>query len=179
MDNNKEDDNAKECERRVVERTARLHDIELFKQPPKEDCPICFLRMPSLATGSMYMRCCGKVVCSGCYHAPLYDDKGNEVDNEKCSFCRTQWPDLEEEVQMSKKRIDAGDAEAMHNIGCDIYYGANGHPQDYTKALELWHRAAELGNVEAYSNIGASYQQGRGVEVDKKKARHYYDWLCI
>ena len=34
-------------------------DEELFKQPPpKEDCPICFLSVPNLATGQKYMACC-------------------------------------------------------------------------------------------------------------------------
>ena len=34
----------KECARRVAE----LHDEKLFAQPPPlEDCPICFLRVPS------------------------------------------------------------------------------------------------------------------------------------
>ena len=34
---------------------AEKHDEELFKQPPpKEDCPICFLRIPTLHTGYKY-----------------------------------------------------------------------------------------------------------------------------
>ena len=49
------------------------HDKELFKQPPpEEDCPICFLRMPSLNTGHRYQACCGKVICSGCIYMLLY-----------------------------------------------------------------------------------------------------------
>jgi len=56
----------KECERRVAE----LHDQLLFKQPPEEDCPICFITLPSLGSGQTYMACCGKVLwlypCCGC-----------------------------------------------------------------------------------------------------------------
>jgi len=38
----------KECRKRAAE----LHDEKLFKQPPpKEDCPICFIRLPALPTG--------------------------------------------------------------------------------------------------------------------------------
>src|SRR6056300_1276851 len=72
----------KECKRRAKE----MHDEELFKQPPPlEDCPICFERMPTLRpTGSKYQTCCGKVICSGCMHAPVYDHKLNKVNNEKC-----------------------------------------------------------------------------------------------
>ena len=55
----------KECRRRAAE----LYDAKLFKQPPqKDDCPICFIRLPSLdSTGWRYMTCCGKVICSGCF----------------------------------------------------------------------------------------------------------------
>jgi len=43
----------------------------------------------------------------------------------------------------------------------------------------LWHRAAELGHAGAYCSIGNTYYYGRGVEVDKKKARHYYEVAAI
>ena len=150
----------------------KISDEALFKQPPpKEDCPICYLRMPSLLTGSKYQSCCGKVICSGCIHAPVYDNQGNEVDNKKCPFCRTPPPITDEEVIESMKiRVEAGDAEAMHNIGVYYYYGKYGYPQNYTKALESFHRASELGFADDFCNIGSAYGNGRGVEVDKKKA---------
>ena len=45
----------RECERRVAE----MHDESLFTEPPPEhgDCPICFLRLPSMDTGKKYMAC--------------------------------------------------------------------------------------------------------------------------
>ena len=69
----------KECEVHCIhaaERAAKLrdeelrfaaekHDEELFKQPPpKEDCPICLITLPSFHTGVKYVSCCGKVICS-------------------------------------------------------------------------------------------------------------------
>ena len=163
----------KDCERRVAE----LHDIELFKQPPpKEDCPICFIRLPTLQIGYIYYTCCGKTVCSGCAHAPVYDDQGNEVDNEKCPYCRAPWPYTdEEEVQRLKKRVDLDDPIAIYNLGCYHRDGSGGFPQDYNEAFELWHQAGELGHSEAYVCLGYSYDTGRGVGVDKKKANHYYE----
>ena len=97
-----------------------VSDEELFKQPqPAEDCPICFLLLP--LTGWIYMPCCGKVICGGCCHAPVYDDQGNEVDNEKCPFCRIPTPASEEEaVEREKKRVEAGDAQAMYNQGLHL-----------------------------------------------------------
>jgi len=164
----------KECRKRAAE----LHDEELFKQPPPpaEDCPICFLRLPYLNTGWRYYSCCGKIICSGCAYAPVYDNQGNEVDNEKCPFCRTPFSTTDEEANgREKKRIEANDPFAMHNLGCDYRDGTNGYPQDYTKTLELFTRAGKLGYADAYLGIGNAYYYGRGIEVDKKKAAYYYE----
>ena len=145
-----------------------------------EVCLICTLRLPTLYTGRKYMMCCGKVICSGCLHAPRYDYLGNIVDNRKCAFCRTPWPRTNEEVlERNKKRIEAGDPVVIYNLGCDYQDGTCGRPQNHTKALELLHRAGELGYVASYNNIGYAYNNGEGVDVDKKKARHYYELAAI
>ena len=177
----------KDCEEHVRladERAAKLHDEELFKQPPPlEDCPICFARLPTLHTGRRYMSCCGKVVCSGCFYAPLYDDQGNKLNIDKqneCAFCRTTFAKSNKvSIERKKKRIDADDVISIYNHGCDYYDGKHGFPQDYTKALELWHRAAGLGYAKACKSIGHAYNNGEGVEVDKKKAISYYELAAI
>ena len=173
----------KQCEEHVrlaAERAAELHDEKLFKQPQKEEhCPICFLLLPSLITGSKYMSCCGKVICSGCVHAPLYDYQGNEVDNEKCPFCRTPTPDEYELIKREIERMDLGDPIAIYDMGNYYSRGEYGCPQDYRKALEHWHRAGELGYTPAYCNIGYVYKHGQGVEADTKKAVHYYELAAM
>jgi len=161
---------------------AELHDIELFKQPPPaEDCPICFIRLPTLNAGTKYMACCGKVICSGCARAPVYDNQGNEVDiikQNECPFCRTVAPKTDEGIaERIKKRVEVNDdAHAIYNMGCYYYYFI---AKDYTKALELWHRAGELGHAKSYQTIGDAYDNGEGLEVDKKKARHYYELAAM
>ena len=174
----------KDCEehlRVTAEQADEKHEEKLFKEPPpaEDDCPICFLRVPSLTTGWRYMLCCGKTICCGCDYAPVYDDQGNKGDiikQNECPFCRTVAPISDKEMNsMLNKRIEANDAEAIHRTG--IYYrdGSYGFPQDYTKALEYWHRAGELGSFESFLNIGYAYNHGEGVEIDKKKANHYYE----
>ena len=162
-------------------RAAALHDEALFKQPPPgEDCPICMLRLPMLRTGSTYFACCGKVICSGCVCAPVYDNQGNVITEITCPFCRTPRPNTDEEiVKRNEKRLKAGDTEAIFSLGQFYDQGLYGLPQDIAKALELWHRGAELANAQAYSNIGNCYDIGRGVEVNKKKARHYWELAAI
>ena len=102
----------------------------LFKlPPPKGDCPICFLLLPTLETGYRYQACCGKVVCSGCFYAPVYDNQGNTADNEKCPFCRAPDPTtIEEANELYKKRMDAGDPIAICDVGIDYRDGKNGFP---------------------------------------------------
>ena len=167
----------KECRKRAKE----LHDEELFKQPPpEEDCPICFLRLPTLESGRKYQTCCGKLICSGCIHAPVYDDQGNVIVEGKCAFCRTPNTYSDEELRKRyKKRLDAGDTEAMYKQGIDYFEGDNGLPQDYTKALEVFHRAAELGHAASYCNIGCAHENGEGVEADKERANHYFELAAM
>jgi len=126
------------------------------------------------------MACCGKVICSGCIHAPVFDNQGNKVDDEKCPFCRTPRPtSIEEMIERYKKRVDVDDPIAIHKLG--VYYrgGEYGFPQDWNKALELFHRAAELGHAKACCNIGWAYDNGYFVDVDKTKAVHYYELAAM
>ena len=167
--------------RLAAEQATKLHDEKLFEQPPPaEDCPICFISLPTLMTGSKYMSCCGKTICSGCSHAPVYDSQGNEVDNKKCPFCRTPPPaSNEDNVERLKVRMETEDPEAVYAIGLYYSRGLRGVKQDHTRAFELWHQAAELGCSEAYCNIGYAYDHGEGVEVDYKKAVHYYELAAM
>ena len=63
--------------------------------------------------------------------------------------------------------------------GCYYYEGNYGLSQDRDKALELWHRAGELGCTKAYHNVGIAYFDGRGVERNEEKANHYWQLSAI
>jgi len=166
----------KQCERRVAE----LHDEKLFKQPPPlEDCPICMIRLPFLESGKVYMVCCGKMICTGCTHAPVYDDKGNAIAEKTCPFCRAPTPTDDEIIKRYEKRVDLNDATGIYNLGCHYFNGSYGLPQSYARALELYHRAGKLGSIPSYYNIGIAYYNGLGVERDAKKAAHYLEVAAI
>ena len=156
--------------------SSTIPDDELFKQPPPaEDCPICMIPLPILLSGSKYKICCGKWICSGCIYAVgMIDIK--EQKEQKCPFCRTPAPKTDEEVvRRVKKRMKVDDAVAIYNLACFYYDGDYGLAQDRAKTLELWHRAAELGNAKSYYSIGADYYEGNGVERDEKRANHYWE----
>ena len=161
--------------------TDDISDKALFKQPPlKKDCPICNLLLPVIGSGSVYNSCCGKIICSGCSHAPVYDNLGNEIIEEKCPFCRTPVPTSDEEYnERLQKRVELDDAEAIFTLGCNYSFGDDGFPQDVVKSFELFVWAGDLGCTEAYCNIGYAYENGNGVEIDEKKAKYYFELAAI
>ncbi|KAL7528410.1 hypothetical protein ACHAXR_002434, partial [Thalassiosira sp. AJA248-18] len=163
-----------ECKKRAAE----IFDEALFKTPPtNEDCPICFLRLPIEPSDSQYKVCCGKIVCYGCVMCA--DTIAGRPTKENCPFCRA--PDVtsdEVAVEMLRKRIEVGDATAMRVLGFR-YSKGDGVPQDYKKALELWHRASKLGCAMSQSDIGFGYLNGEGVEKDMKKARYHWELAAM
>ena len=162
----------KECKKRAAE----LHDERLFKEPPPpEDCPICMLPLPSTDQVTFYS-CCGKNVCNGCIGAML-DREGTNI---LCAYCRTPPSNSnEEEVKRLMKLTEKGNPSAYNTLAGFYDRGTYGMPQDQERANELWLKAGELGCATAHSNLGIAYENGFGVEVDKKKAKHYYELAAM
>jgi len=136
-----------------------ISDEKLFADPPpKEDCPICMLPMPHTegicGVTTVYMPCCGKTLCDGCSKAEDEEMKKGNI-KQWCSLCRMPLPSLEKERnQQYKKRMNMNDANAFLILGCQYQQGGMGLTQDFSKAVELWNRATELGSVNAHYNLG-------------------------
>ena len=170
----------KKCDRRVAE----LYDEALFKEPPpREDCPICMLPLPLYVGQTEFKSCCGKSICGGCTYAMMIEDikKGKKMEEMgMCAFCRTLRSSSDEEkVKRLKRQIEKGNANAFYNFGQCYAQGSEGIPQDWAKANELWLKAGELGCSDAYFNLGNSYNNGRGVEMDKEKAKYFWELAAI
>ena len=168
-------------------------DEELFRQPPpRDDCPVCFLRMPML-NDQRYMPCCGKTICYGCIKAVEQRAKAsvprNGTNNElsgQCPFCRAPFVKGEQLVERLNARIAMNDSNAMTIFGnLQIKGDCESIPQDVKQGIEMLSRAAELGCGNACGLLGDLYHQTRdehqhfdsvyGVEKDDEKAIHYYE----
>ena len=160
----------KKCERRVAE----LYDQELFKEPPlPEDCPICFLPLPTNTV--CFYPCCGKNICGGCMLAMIKKTK-----KDICPFCRTPYlVDVEEHLKQLNKQLEKSNADAFNHFAGFYAEGTMGLPQNWEKANELYLKAGQLGCAVGYKNLGDSYAEGNGVEVDKKKAMHYLELAAM
>ena len=75
--------------------------------------------------------------------------------------------------------MNKGNSEAFNHLAVFYAEGINGMPQDRQKANELYLKAGELGCADGYFNLGMSYDQGRGVGVDMKKAKHYFELAAM
>jgi len=157
----------KACKKRAAE----LYDEKLFKEVELKDCPICFQPLLGQNLTEMFQSCCGKRICIGCIYA-MEESEGKDL----CAFCRTP-PATSNAgcIQGVKKLMDKGNGEAFFEFANYYANGMMGLLQDMNKANELYLKAGELGCAEAYFNLGNSYDQGLGVEVDKKTAQYYWE----
>ena len=97
-----------------------------------------------------------------------------------CAFCRTPFGRSDKEnIKRTRKLMEKGNANAFNLIARYYADGEMRLPQDSAKANELFLKAGELGCAEAYYNLGSSYAQGMGVDIDMKKAKHYWELAAM
>ena len=100
-----------------------------------------------------------------------------------CPFCRAPGFDegFNEEEEMKRINIlmEKGNADAFYQHASYYREGSMGLPQDEAKVIELYLKAGELGCALGYYNLGQIYHIGDGVDIDKKKAKHYYELAAM
>ena len=69
----------------------------------------------------------------------------------------------------------AGHPGALYNLGLLVIAG---EIQDFARSADLFHRAADLGNLEAAYALGLQYRQGRGVERDPLLAAQWLKYAA-
>jgi len=159
----------KACKKRAAE----LYDEALFKEVEPEECPICFISLPLHSHLVSFRTCCGKKICNGCSYE-IFMSVGEDI----CAFCRTP-PASTAEIKLKrlKNLMDKGNDYAYNVVAFSFAEGINSLPQDWNKANEFYLKAGDC--AEAYYNLGVNFEDGRGVEVDLKKAQHYYELATI
>ncbi len=161
------------CKKRLSE----IRDDELFTQPDEShlgECPLCFLPLPLDLSKSIMNACCSKIICKGCSYA----NKKREAEQgleQRCPFCRESPPKSKGEAKkLAKKRVKANDPDALHQMG--VRHDDVG---DYRKALGYYTKAAALGHVYAHFCLSVMYQEGQGVETDKKRSVYHLEEAAI
>ena len=152
-------------------------DIDLFAPiTEREECPLCLIPLSINEEETSFSPCCGKNICNGCGFKQTIIEikKGVPAKQQKCAFC-CQKPDPKNTIKALKKLMKKNHPAAIMAMGHKyILPGENGAAiQSYTRALEMYIRAAELGYAPAFYTIGKCYLNGIGVEQETSKALSY------
>ncbi len=186
-------------------RAAELHEEKLFAEPPERDeCAVCFLRMPFEQGSFSYKPCCGKDICIGCCEAdmqtkvsdaiggarnvpnaspseanPFANVDFNKMLEQPCPFCRAPIAiKPEEHYKQLQKRVDLGDFKAMYHLAIKLTGDWGPIAINNKKARELLLQSAEAGYPLANLSVGMFYYDGKYPDVfpkDLKKARQYFE----
>ena len=133
-------------------------------------CPIC-LEEWDMNAGLRVALCCCRRVCVSC------DRKISK--NDRCPLCRSP-PLVNEAAELAalRRHVENGCPEATNLLGTMYRNGLLGLEVNKRKAVKIFKRAVERGDVFAMSNLGVMYEKGIGVKVDRevgfKKAEQLY-----
>ena len=161
-----------------------LSDLELMKpHPPNEDCPVCFVPLPF--GGHTEFKCCDKLICRACTSEHIrailvvnIKRKAKDLPEleKNCPFCRApprQRSDSEL-IENLKERVHKGDGAAAYNLARQYMEGGLGLDRDEGKAVEICHRAADMGSAPANLWLSHAYAFEEDlVELDFNKAKMY------
>ena len=161
-----------------LKRSASLYserEANLFKTVDNLVCCICAVPMPQNVVAIMWIPCCGRLYCSGCfYHHNASAAVAGSVCT--CPFCRAPHTSSSEEgKQMVLKRAQTGDEYAYLTLGTACSRGSLGFTQNMQMAFKYWEKASKLGCAEGLANIAICLERGEGVEQDVKKSLRYWE----
>ncbi|EGB06480.1 hypothetical protein AURANDRAFT_29118, partial [Aureococcus anophagefferens] len=108
-------------------------------------------------------------------------DRGHAVAQFNVGILLFSEEKFEEAFRYYALSADQGYTAGENNLGCSISHlgiayrcGRYGLVKSDKPAAKIWKRAVELGNVDAMRHLGAMYEHGSGVKLDKKKAERLY-----
>ena len=156
---------------------AETANIDLFAPiTEREECPICLVPFGLREDDITYMTCCGKNICIGCCLKSVFTDRKNGIPSDKqiCALCRQICPEGVNGIKATEKQVKNNNPQAMMQMATD-YQEGEGVPQSDIKAIEMYIRAAELGEAEAFIHIGRHYDNVILVQENVPKALEYYE----
>jgi TPR repeat protein len=96
---------------------------------------------------------------------------GSEKDDAGAAYSRG---DFEQAMALSLPLAEAGDGDALGNIG-NMYGFGWGVPVNFEKAIYYWQKAAEKHVPTSMGNMGSCYMTGKcGLPKDMNKAAEWY-----
>jgi len=154
-------------------------DIDIFAPiTEREECPICLIPLPIQDYEAAFSTCCGKHICNGCAYKHALAEKEKAYDDPDkrlglCAFCRQPYAP-KDSIKRLRKLMKKNIPGAFMSMAIH-YQSGDGVLQSYTRSLEMYISAAEIGHANAYTNIGTFYEAGLVVEQSVNKAVEFYE----
>lgn len=82
-------------------------------------------------------------------------------------------PEFKARITALKSRAAEGDAGAQDALGWFYQFGV-GLPQDYSRAIYWYRKAADQNFADAQARLGLLYDKGQGVPSDHQQAAQWY-----
>jgi TPR repeat protein len=79
-------------------------------------------------------------------------------------------PDADAARRWLTRAAEAGNGDAMIQLGIFALNGGRGTPSDPTAAFKWFHRSAQAGNVTGMIDVAVCYAKGTGTGVDRQRA---------
>ena len=156
---------------------AETADIDIFAPlPESEECPICLLPLPLDLNETSFNPCCGKTICFGCIYKNMLREKTNGDPSKigLCAFCRQPIIHDKNYIKRIRKLMKNNNPESYLHMA-ERYRSGKGVLQSDTKSVEMYIRAAELGNANAFGYIGDDYRKGVVVEQSASKSLEFFE----
>ena len=77
-------------------------------------------------------------------------------------------------VSSGRAETDGLSAAQVRELGVDYAEARKGKVKNESRAIQLYIKAAEMGDMKAQRWMGWRYRQGRGVPKDEARARAYF-----
>ena len=133
-------------------------------------CPVC-QEVWDVSVPDYMLTCCCRKICWSCHEKMI---------GKPCPLCREPYlshqpRDHAAHMARIKRHIQNEVPEAMEYLGLMYYKGQLGLVKSAKKAVKLFERGAELGDVACMMRLGLIYTNGAaGVKVDWKKAKKLF-----
>ncbi len=105
-----------------------------------------------------------------------HEEPTSPLELEAMNAVIASWEEKEFNARVSslKLKAEAGDMQAMKQLGDAYYRGVSGNGKNTAAALPYWQKAVDNGELSVASNVAYAYYTGDGCRENEKTALHYY-----
>ena len=136
-----------------------------------EECAICLERLDDPEFGPAQI-----LDCTHRFHRACVEELRQRGVQQACPMCRAKLPDSAEKMFADAMTIYFPIQRRVHQVDGKTWGPLSRREQrQMDEVVRLWEGAAKQGHAPAQYNLGITYENGHGVDVNYKKAIEWYE----